>query len=231
LRRLLQIVILLLVPVLLVLTNLWLMMTPAFPRWEYAKSDFPDPTIVPLKDRQPIVDRTLAYVKGAGDDSLIADMAFDDGRPVYNEREVHHLRDVRILVDRLSVVYIIGGLVLLVAAAYLVWTGRGQSLASALAAGAGLTIGLIGLLGLVVVFAFQFFFVSVFHPMFFEGTTWMFPATDTLIQVFPEKFWFDAFLLAVLLTLFEAVVVGIVALGVVIVRRRRQPRRARVRAA
>lgn len=227
-RRLLQLIILLLVPVALILTNVWLMMTPAFSRWEYAKPDFPDPTLVPVEDRQPIVDTTLEYVKGAGDDSLIADMTFDDGRPVYNEREVRHLRDVRVLVDRMSWVYIVGGLALLLAAAYLVWTGRAQSLASALGIGAGLTILLIVLIGVVAAFAFQFFFVR-FHHVFFQGETWMFPATDTLIQVFPEKFWYDASLLIVLFTLVEAAVVGVVALGVRLVRRQRQPRRARVR--
>lgn len=228
-RRLLQLIIVLLVPMLLVLTNVWVMMTPAFARWEYAKPGFPDPTLVPLEDRQPIVDTTLEYVKGAGDDGLIADMAFDDGRPVYNEREVRHLRDVRVLVDRLSVVYIVGGVVLLLAAAYLAWTGRARSLASALGAGAGFTIVLIAFIGVVAAFAFQFFFVR-FHRVFFEGVTWMFPASDTLIQVFPEKFWYDASLLIVLLTLVEAAIVGIVALGVLILRRRRRPRRAGVRA-
>lgn len=217
-RLLLQVLIILLLPVFLVLTNVRLLMTSSFARWEYAKPDFPDPTIVPLDDRQPIVDTTLDYVKGAGDDSLITDMTFDDGRPVYNEREVRHLRDVRILVRQATIVHIVSALILLLGVGYLVWSGRGQVAAGALAAGSVLTVGLIGAIGLVAAVAFRFFFVR-FHRVFFEGETWIFPSTDTLIQVFPEKFWFDASLLIVLLTLIEAVVVGVVALGWLGIRR------------
>jgi len=38
---------------------------------------------------------------------------------------------------------------------------------------------------------FQWFFVK-FHHLFFEGESWLFPRTDTLIQLFPEQFWFNA---------------------------------------
>lgn len=211
-------------PVVLVLTNVRIMMTSSFARWEYAKPDFPNPTIVPVKARQPIVDTTLDYVKGAGDESLIADLTFDDGRRVYNEREVRHLIDVRVLVRQTSIVHIVGGLILLLAAGFLVWTGRGEAAARALATGAGLTVALIGAIGIVAAFAFRFFFVQ-FHLTFFKGDTWLFPGTDTLIQVFPEKFWFDVSLLIVLLTLVEAVVVGVGALAWLGIRRRQRRRR------
>lgn len=223
-RFLLQILIILLLPVLLVLTNVRMMMTSSFARWEYAKPDFPDPTVIPVEARQPIVDTTLAYVKGTGDESLIADLTFDDGRRVYNQREVRHLTDVRVLVRQATIVHLASGLVLLLAAGFLVWMGRGDATARALAMGSGLTVALIGAIGVVAAFAFRFFFIR-FHLTFFEGDTWMFPATDTLIQVFPEKFWFDVSLLIVLLTLVEAVVVGVVALAWLGIRRRQRRRR------
>jgi integral membrane protein (TIGR01906 family) len=222
-RFLLQLLIVLLLPVFLALTNVRILMTSSFARWEYAKPGFPDPTIVPLKDRQPIVDTTLAYVKGAGDESLIADLTFDDGRPVYNQREVRHLTDVRVLVRQTTLLHIASGLILLLAAAYLAWSGRGQAVARALATGSALTIGIIGGIGLVAAFGFRFFFVR-FHRIFFQGETWLFPSTDTLIQVFPEKFWFDASLLIVILTLVEAAAIGVVALMWLGIRRRRARR-------
>lgn len=241
-RFLLQILIILLFPVFLALTNVRVLMTSRFAQWEYAKTDFPDPAdvvsvgaseagsaseeiyVVPIEARQPIVDQTLAYVKGAGDDSLIADMAFGDGTRVYNEREVRHLRDVRVLVRQVTIAHIVGGLILLLGVGYLVWSGRSQAAAGALTIGAGLTVGLTVFIGVVAALMFQFFFVR-FHLIFFEGGTWMFPSTDTLIQIFPEKFWFDASLLIVLLTLVEAVVVGVVALVWLGIRRRRTRRR------
>ncbi len=224
-RFLLQILIVLLLPVFLTLTNVRILMTSSFARWEYAKPDFPNPTVVPLEDRQPIVDTTLAYVKGAGDESLIADMTFDDGRSVYNQREIRHLTDVRVLVRRTSIAHIVSGLVILLGAVYLIWTRRSRAAARALATGSALTVSIIGGIGIIAALAFRFFFVR-FHRIFFEGGTWMFPTTDTLIQVFPEKFWFDASLLIVILTLVEAAVIGVLALAWLGIRRRharRQP--------
>ncbi len=219
-RFLLQLLIVLLLPVFLVLTNVRVLMTSSFAQWEYAKPDFPDPTLVPLERRQPIVDTTLAYVKGAGDESLIADLTFDDGRPVYNQREIRHLTDVRVLVRQTSLLHVAAGLIILLGTAYLVWSGRSQSAARALASGSALTVGIIGAIGIIAAFAFRFFFVR-FHRAFFTGETWIFPTTDTLIQVFPEKFWFDASLLIVILTLVEAAAIGILALTWLGIRRRR----------
>ncbi len=219
-RFLLQLLILLLLPVFLALTNVRVLMTSSFARWEYAKPGFPDPTLVPLERRQPIVDTTLAYVKGAGDESLIADLTFDDGRPVYNQREIRHLTDVRVLVRQTSLLHVAAGLIILLGTAYLVWSGRGQSAARALASGSALTVAIIGAVGIIAAFAFRFFFVR-FHRVFFAGETWMFPGTDTLIQVFPEKFWFDASLLIVILTLVEAAAIGVLALTWLGIRRRR----------
>lgn len=223
-RFLLQFLIILLLPVFLALTNVRILMTSSFARWEYAKPDFPDPTLVPVERRQPIVDTTLAYVKGAGDERLIADLTFDDGRPVYNQRELRHLTDVRVLVRQTSLLHVVAGLIVLLGAGYLVWSGRGQSAARALAAGSALTVAMIGAIGLIAAFTFRFFFVR-FHRIFFAGETWMFPGTDTLIQVFPEKFWFDASLLIVLLTLLEAAAIGTLALAWLGIRRRRAKHR------
>ena len=240
-RFLFQLIIVLVLPVFLVLTSMRLMMTSAFARWEYAKPNFPTPAevagdvtddvmVVPLPFRQEIVDTTLAYVKGAGTESMIAeDLTFENGRRVYNDREVRHLTDVRVLTGQAFTVHLVTGILLLLTVGYLGWSGRSQSAAAALAAGSGLTIGLIGLIGVIAAVAFRFFFVR-FHRIFFEGDTWMFPTTDTLIQKFPEKFWFDVSLLIVLLTLVEAVVIGVLSMAWIALRRRQsryQPAPAR----
>jgi len=41
--------------------------------------------------------------------------------------------------------------------------------------------------------------------VFFEGDTWLFLPTDTLIRLYPEKFWFDAAVGIGGLTLLEAI--------------------------
>ena len=53
-----------------------------------------------------------------------------------------------------------------------------------------LTAGLVAAVGLLAVVAWRVWFVA-FHQVFFLPGTWVFNSTDTLIRLFPEKFWFD----------------------------------------
>ena len=61
-------------------------------------------------------------------------------------------------------------------------------------------VGLAGAIGLIVVVGilidpniFWNFFAG-FHALFFEGDSWLFLYSDTLIRLFPLRFWQDAFL-------------------------------------
>lgn len=214
-RRVVQLLAILALPVFLVLTSVRALMTPTFARWEYSRPGFPTPTVFPIEARESTVETTLAYVKGAGDDRLITELTLEDGRRVYNAREVRHLRDVRNVTRGAFTVHLVTGLFLLAALVYLSATERGRPAAWALLGGSLFTAVLIVGIGAVAALSFRFFFVR-FHRIFFEGDTWIFPETDSLIQLFPEKFWFDAAMLIVLLSLLQAVLlagVGLLWLG------------------
>jgi integral membrane protein (TIGR01906 family) len=53
---------------------------------------------------------------------------------------------------------------------------------------------LIGLIILSVLVAFNVIFI-IFHEIFFKTGTWTFLYSDTLIRLFPERFWQDTFLM------------------------------------
>jgi integral membrane protein (TIGR01906 family) len=59
--------------------------------------------------------------------------------------------------------------------------------------GGWLTVVLVGVIVSAVVIGFGVFFVF-FHEVFFDPGTWIFRYSDTLIRLFPERFWRDAFL-------------------------------------
>jgi integral membrane protein (TIGR01906 family) len=59
--------------------------------------------------------------------------------------------------------------------------------------GGWITIVFIAFILLFVVAAFGVFFVF-FHDVFFAPGTWTFYYSDTLIRLFPERFWRDTFL-------------------------------------
>ena len=59
--------------------------------------------------------------------------------------------------------------------------------------GARWTLGLMAAIMAGLIVSFSFLFVG-FHRIFFEGETWLFLYSDSLIRLFPERFWRDAFL-------------------------------------
>jgi len=53
---------------------------------------------------------------------------------------------------------------------------------------------LIGAILLFVLLSFGILFVA-FHNVFFQPGTWTFNFSDTLIRLFPERFWRDVFMI------------------------------------
>ena len=66
--------------------------------------------------------------------------------------------------------------------------------------GGWLTLILVGLIVLTVLVGFGYFFIA-FHEVLFAPGTWTFEYSDTLIRLFPERFWRDTFLILGLISL------------------------------
>jgi integral membrane protein (TIGR01906 family) len=184
----------LLTPVVLVLTAVRLLMMPTFLSFEYNTPSFPaDPYGFTQADRLYWSNIALDYLLNDAGIEFLGDLAFEDGSPVYNERELRHMVDVKsalqvaLAVWRLS----LGALVLLAIWAWLGgWIGIYQH---GLGRGGWLTTIAIAVVILFVLLSFGVFFVA-FHNVFFEPGTWMFEFSDTLIRLFPERFWRDIFI-------------------------------------
>ncbi len=171
-----------------------LLLTPLYIQVEYRLPGFPpDRYGFTIADRLHWADLSRQYLLNDADIAFLADLHFEDGRPIYNARELRHMADVkRVVQGALTVGYT--ALALLVVAGLWAWRrGEMAFYRAALARGGWLTIAFVGLVVLFSVAAFNVFFVA-FHRVFFEGDTWLFNYTDTLIRLFPERFWRDAFL-------------------------------------
>lgn len=152
---------------------------------------------------------TLAwrYLVDPSDEASLAVLKFGDGSPLFNEREVSHMADVKAVVQMALAAWI-AGLAVLAAAAMFSWrAGRLAEYRQALRGGGLLTIGLAGFIGIIVALgmvgdpAIFWEFFTVFHGLFFEGDSWLFAYSDTLIRLFPIRFWQDTFLAAALIIL------------------------------
>ena len=61
------------------------------------------------------------------------------------------------------------------------------------------TLAVVVLVGMFILPGLFWSFFAGFHAIFFEGDTWQFAYSDTLIRLFPLRFWQDAFLFAALI--------------------------------
>lgn len=183
-----------LVPVALILTAVRAMMTPAFLRFEYNTPGFPaDPFGFSKEDRLRWSQIALDYLLNDADISFLGDLRFEDGAPVYNQRELRHMVDVKNTVQTTLAVWL-GSLAALAALGVAAWgAGWLEAYRQGLARGGWLTVFLVAFVIVFVVVGFGIFFVA-FHNVFFEPGTWMFLHTDTLIRLFPERFWRDIFI-------------------------------------
>ena len=182
----------LLLPVLLLLGSVRLLITNEYLAFEYGKASFPvDPFGFELSQRLEFASANFRYVRENQPIDALANQRLGD-QPLYNARELKHMQDVqKVYQTAMRIWHLALGLFLL-ASMLLVWQEETrQALLVALKAGGLLTVGLIAFVGLLAAIAWQAWFV-VFHQVFFASGTWKFNTFDTLIRLFPEKFWFDA---------------------------------------
>jgi len=181
-------------PIFLVLTAVRLLLTPQFLHIEYNMPAFPeDPYGFTKNERLYWSSIALEYLVNDADISFLGDLRFEDGNSVYNERELRHMVDVKMVVkNALTLWYSI--MIILGVLGLWSWYRKNWHLyIQGLARGGLYTVVLLVAVILFVLIGFGIFFV-VFHQIFFEDGTWTFLYSDTLIRLFPERFWRDTFL-------------------------------------
>lgn len=196
------------VPIALIGTALRILLTPMFYTIEYNMPYFPpDEYGFTKEDRMQWAKPSVEYLVNSADISYLGDLKFDGGAPIYNDRELSHMADVKGVVQgalRAWYVSLIGLAVLAILAKRGEWTTEyldGLRRGGVWMIGLAVALGLVAGVGIALnpdVF-WQFF--TFFHQVFFEGDSWLFYYSDTLIRLFPIRFWQDAFLWAAVLAL------------------------------
>ena len=186
------------IPFLLTLGTVRLLISwdsPSYPEFEYGRIAA-DPFGFTLEERKQFAETTLDYMQRpeAAPDAihLLEDLRLPGSdQPLYNEREIGHMLDVKLVADSFKItlwiliLVVLGGLILLLA--------RPESRALG-----AKTIKQGGLLTVIIVVAVMVFMgvawgiaFTLFHNLFFSSGTWTFLYSDSLIRLFPEQFWFD----------------------------------------
>jgi integral membrane protein (TIGR01906 family) len=198
----------LLTPIALIGLALRILLTPLYYTVEYNMPYFPaDEYGFTKEDRLKWAKPSVEYLVKNADISYLGDLQFEDGTYIYNERELKHMEDVKAVVQGTLVAFY-ASLIALILLAFIAhrkaWM---EEYRNALRRGGWWMIGVAGALGLIagagILLNPTIFwtFFEWFHTLFFEGDSWLFYYSDTLIRLFPIRFWQDAFLWAAVIAL------------------------------
>jgi integral membrane protein (TIGR01906 family) len=198
----------LLVPLILIGTALRILLSPIYYTVEYNMPYFPpDEYGMTKEERLKWAPYAVDYLVNDADISYLADLKFDDGTELYNERELSHMVDVKNVVQgALRTWYISLALLLILALSAYRFEWMDEFLNGLRRGGwwmIGLAVAIAVIVGVGILIDPNVFweFFSLFHSLFFEGDSWLFYFSDTLIRLFPIRFWQDAFLAAAAIAL------------------------------
>jgi integral membrane protein (TIGR01906 family) len=111
--------------------------------------------------------------------------------PLYNEREIGHMIDVKNLTDGIRMLWwITAVLVVLGLAFFLAQPALRPMGYRAIYQGGLATVIILAAIAVFIGVGWSIFFVQ-FHELLFPPGSWTFFYTDSLIRLFPEQFWFD----------------------------------------
>lgn len=190
----------LLIPLFIIGGSVQILTTDAYLAYEYGRDNFPPDTYgFSAQQRYELASSNVHYVRGHTPNNALAKEVLA-GQAVYTPREVEHMADVRAVFQAIFSVWQAAFILLLGAGSILWRRGNLRVLAAGLRTGGLITAGFVASVGLLAYFAWQVWF-DLFHRFFFEAGSWLFDYADTLIRLFPLKFWSDATFTTSLLSL------------------------------
>ena len=186
-------------PLVLIGLALRILLTPLYYTIEYNMPYFPaDEYGFTKEDRLKWAKPSVEYLVNSADISYLGDLKFDNGTPIYGEAELSHMHDVKNVVQGALKAWYLSIAVLILLAILAQRSGWMPLYVTGLRRGGWWMIGLAVTLGFIagtgILLNPDIFwnFFAWFHSLFFEGDSWLFYYSDTLIRLFPIRFWQDA---------------------------------------
>ena len=206
-------------PLLLVTGSVRLVMSYEFLRFEYLRPDFPaDSYGFSAQDRLMHAPYGIDYLLNGEGIDFLGDLRLRGDKcwpplpetadcPMYQPRALAHLVDAKQIIKTVfSLAFLLG-----LTAGGLACLGCRSvdcrlAIRKGLIYGSCLTLTAVAVIAILALTAWDFFF-DRFHELFFAAGTWRFAFSDTLIRLFPERFWFDAAIAIGLLSSAAAIII------------------------
>ena len=184
-------VITLVTPIVLVLLGVRLALIPGYPTLAYHMPAFPEDNYgFSTEERIKWSGYAIKYLLNDSGIEYLGQLQFDNQKPLFNDRELEHMVDVKVLVQQVMRIFYLLMTALIALGLWAYFTGWMDEYRAGLSRGGWLTVGLILGIGMFAAISFWQFF-TYFHSLFFTGDSWLFDYSDTLIRLFPIRFWQD----------------------------------------
>lgn len=196
-------------PVLLLLTNLYVMTSYQWFRCEYNIGIRINSDYRYYSDSQhlELAKATLHYIHSDESTDFLRGLKIN-GFPIYTEREIAHLLEVKNLMQRFFsahlIVLIAGILSILILFIHRVTR---QRIPLYVLKGCLLAGIILGVFFVAEIISWNRLFL-LFHRIFFSQANYSFPYSYTIIQLFPPRFWFTTALVWQILTLIETLIIA-----------------------
>ena len=196
------------VPMIISVLSILILLSSLFMNLEYNRPNFPEDSYGFSTDERLIFgNQTRRYLITNMNLDDLRELKFTDGDQIYTERELTHLKDVKIVLQGVLRVFAGAAAVLALGGVMAYAQNWKDDFLNAIFRGGKITTGLLLIILLLTLVSFQSLFTN-FHLIFFEGDSWLFYYSDTLIRLFPIRFWQDIFLLFGLATLAGGIILG-----------------------
>lgn len=167
--------------------------TPGFFEKEYTKYQVTEAVNMTLDDLMDVTHEMMAYLKGDRDDLNITTTVAGQQREFFNQREIDHMKDVRVLflaalgIRRICLA--VGAAAIL--GLFLLKAKIRQVLPWSVCGGSIVFFIILAVLGAMISTDFTKYFI-VFHHILFTNSLWILDeATSLLINIVPEAFFVD----------------------------------------
>ncbi len=196
------------IPVVICVLSILILLSPVFMNLEYRLPNFPEDQYgFSTEERLDFGNKTRRYLVTNATLDDLRDLKFYSGEPIYVERELKHLEDVKIVLQGVFKVFWGAVAVLILGGFYARFRNWWNGYILSVSKGGWLTAGLLGTILFLSIVSFHSLFTN-FHLIFFEGNSWLFLYSDTLIRLFPIRFWQDVFLFFGITTLAAGILLG-----------------------
>jgi integral membrane protein (TIGR01906 family) len=190
---------------------------------EFASYDIGRVTGLDQTQLRTVADTFIEYLRNPAASLDLTVTLGGTQRPLFNQREIDHMKDVQQIFTLIRRLRMAAGSVLLILPLIGIYLAGGAflpRLGLLLAAGGILTVVLLGLAGLLSLVDFTQAFIT-FHELAFSNDLWMLdPRTDYLVMLFPEGFWFDATIRIAITSAIEGVIATGLGIALMVLERR-----------